>query len=52
MTCPTPAKLAYPSKRSARRALAGLYANGSGGPGRLHVYRCAAGHWHVGHTHY
>jgi GH24 family phage-related lysozyme (muramidase) len=21
----------------------------NGGPGRLHAYRCPAGHWHVGH---
>ena len=50
MKCPHPAKVPYPSKRAARRALVTLFKTRSnGGPGRVHVYRCPAGHWHVGH---
>lgn len=50
MKCPHPAKVPYPSKRAARRALVTLFRKrANGGPGRAHVYHCPAGHWHVGH---
>lgn len=50
MKCPEPAKAAYPSKRAARQGLVTLFRKrANGGPGRAHVYRCPAGHWHVGH---
>lgn len=50
MKCPEPAKVPYPSKRAARQGLVTLFRKrANGGPGRAHVYRCPAGHWHVGH---
>lgn len=48
--CLTPEKKPYASQRAAKQAIRTLDRNrASGGHGRLHVYRCAAGHWHIGH---
>lgn len=50
MRCPEPAKKPYPSKRAARQGLRTLFRSRAvSGPGRVHTYRCVAGHWHVGH---
>ena len=48
--CPQPKKRPYRSERAAKQAMKTLYRNrANSGPGRLHAYRCPAGHWHVGH---
>lgn len=48
--CPTPDKRPYPSERAAKQGRATLYRNRKAGLGRVHAYKCPAGHWHVGHV--
>lgn len=48
--CPTPEKVRYNGRASARAAMRRIQATRADGGGRLHVYRCRSGdHWHVGH---
>ena len=45
--CPTPSKVAHPSKNQAEKHKNGLYAK-EGLTAMVHVYKCPCGAWHVG----
>lgn len=45
--CPTPWKIAHPTKAAAAKHVRSLYAR-EGRAALVHAYRCPCGAWHVG----
>jgi hypothetical protein len=47
--CPTPRKIAHPSKAAAKKHPGGLWAKeGRAGAASMQVYKCVCGAYHVG----